>query len=752
MKKLQLLVVAFLFLLSICLLASSQVVKAAGSPTVSVPTLSPISPITLGGSVTAKVIVGGVGGTPTGTITFQYSTNSGSTWTQLGTVITLSKGSATSDSYTPNAVGSNYRIRAVYSGDTKFDGATGNAASLTVNKANPTVPAPTLNPTSPIYLGGSVTAAVTISGVSAITPTGTITFQYSTNSGSTWTQLGTVITLSKGSATSDSYTPNALGSNYRIRAVYSGDNNYNAITGNAASLTVNKANPTVPAPLVDPNSVVVNNTVTVSVTISGFSDGATPTGTATFQVKIGTGSWTTIGSAVSLSSSSASTTYIPPTVGSYQFRVVYNGDSNYNGATGSAVSVTVNFPPPHHFEFSSFGTQAAGTSFNIIITAKDASNNTLPNYIGANTLNVSTGTVSPTVTGLFSSGVWVGSVTVTGAGSGVTLFTTGSGVSGTSNIFTVNSGALEHFTFAPISSPQTAGSAFSITVTAKDVYGNTVAGYVSSPSLIYSAGSISPSTIDAFISGVGSTSVTVTAPGSNVNITVSYENRTGVSNLFAVTNSPPPTPEPTPTVTPTPTSMPTSTPTSMPTSTPTSMPTSTPTSTSTPKVTPTPTAEPSPSPTPLETTVKATIDTDAIVDLTIKGNITSTQMSNVIIATNQSSVTTVTFTVTGQSGTTGYSNITIPKTLISNGTTPTVFIENQKATNQGYTQDLENFYIWYTTQFSTHQINIQFTKTLTTQTESTVTTLTMIGLFVPEIVLIYTVIAVKRLKRKPEET
>ena len=221
MKKLQLLAVAFLILLPICLLTSSQAVRAAGFLTVSVPTLSPVSPINLGGSVTANVIVGGIGGTPTGTITFQYSTDSGATWNALGGTKTLSKGSATSDSYTPNTIGSNYRIRAVYSGDNKFDGATGNAASLTVNKANPTVPAPT----------------------------------------------------------------------------------------------------------VSPNPAFVNNSVTVSVSISGSSSGATPSGTAVFQVKIGTGSWSTIGSAVSLSNGSASTTYIPPTIGVYQFQVVYSGDS-----------------------------------------------------------------------------------------------------------------------------------------------------------------------------------------------------------------------------------------------------------------------------------------------------------------------------------------------------------------------------------------------------------------------------------------
>ena len=736
MKKLQLLVVAFLILLSMCLLASSQVVNAPSSPTVSVPTLSPVSPINLGGSVTANVIVGGVGGTPSGTITFQYSTDSGTTWNALGANKTLSKGSASSDSYTPNAVGNNYRIRAVYSGDNKFNGATGNAASLTVNKANPTVQAPTLIPPSPIQLGGLVTAAAIVSGVSGITPTGTVTFQYSTNSGSTWTQLGTIKTLSTGSASSDSYTPNAVGNNYRIRAVYSGDNNYNTVTGGQGTLTVNKANPNVPAPLVDPNPVVVNNTVTVSVSISGFSEGATPTGTATFQVKIDTGSWTTIGSPVSLSSGLPSTTYVPPTVGSYQFRVVYSGDTNYSGTTSSAVSVTVNYPPPDHFEFVSVGTQTAGTAFNIIITAKDASNNLIANYVGANVLNVSTGSVSPSVTGLFSAGVWVGSVTVTGAGSGVTLFATGSGVSGTSNTFTVNPGALNRFTFAPISSPQTAGSAFSITVMAQDVYGNTVTSYVGPPSLIYSAGLISPTAIDAFINGVGSTSVTVTAPGSDVNITVSYENCTGVSNLFTVTNSPPHSPEPTPQSNPVPTSMP--------------APTQKPTSTAIP--TPNPTATPTPTPTQIETTVKVKTDNGTTIDLTIGGNITSSQKANVTIATNQSDIsTTVSLTVTGENGTTGYSNITIPKTLVLYGTTPTVFIENQQATNQGYTQDAENFCVWYTTQFSAHQINIQFTKPLTTQTESYVNVLT-IGLIIPEIVLVFTVMAVKRLKRKPENT
>ena len=86
-------------------------------------------------------------------------------------------------------------------------------------------------------------------------------------------------------------------------------------------------------------------------------------------------------------------------------------------------------------------------------------------------------------------------------------------------------------------------------------------------------------------------------------------------------------------------------------------------------------------------------------------------MSNVTISTNLSNTTTVSFTVTGESGTTGFGNITIPKSAVPYGSTPTVYIDNQTAQTQGYTQDANNYYVWYTTQFSTHQISIVFTTT-----------------------------------------
>ena len=132
--------------------------------------------------------------------------------------------------------------------------------------------------------------------------------------------------------------------------------------------------------------------------------------------------------------------------------------------------------------------------------------------------------------------------------------------------------------------------------------------------------------------------------------------------------------------------------------------TSTPTSTPTPKPTITPTPTPS-----TTTNVTATTGTGATVDLAISGNVTSSQISNAIIASYlPTKTTTVSFTITGPNGTAGFGNMTIPKTAIYSGTSPKVYIDGLQAPNQGYTQDANNFYVWFTTSFSAHQVSIQF--------------------------------------------
>jgi hypothetical protein len=225
--------------------ASRTLIVSKGTASVSASSFVPASPITLGSSVSVSASVSapsGVTTTPTGNVQFQVKIGAAA-YVNLGSAVVLSSGSA-SITYTPQTV-TTYSFQAVYQGDTNYvSGTTGGASgTLTVNKGTAIVGACSFTPSSPITLGTSVTASVTVSGVAGITPTGTITFQVSTNSGSTWSQFGAVKTLASGSATSDSYTPLAASNAYRFNAVYSGDVNYNGpITGAAASLTV-KNNP-----------------------------------------------------------------------------------------------------------------------------------------------------------------------------------------------------------------------------------------------------------------------------------------------------------------------------------------------------------------------------------------------------------------------------------------------------------------------------------------------------------------------------
>jgi hypothetical protein len=94
--------------------------------------------------------------------------------------------------------------------------------------------------------------------------------------------------------------------------------------------------------------------------------------------------------------------------------------------------------------------------------------------------------------------------------------------------------------------------------------------------------------------------------------------------------------------------------------------------------------------------------------------------------------------------------MTIPKTAILYGTIPVLFIDGQQSSSQNYAQDSNNFYVWFTTHFSTHQITIRFTMPSLPQVSS-FGALLVVGLTVPEIILIYVTIAIRRLKRSPED-
>ncbi|MDQ7064623.1 MAG: hypothetical protein Q9P90_10310 [candidate division KSB1 bacterium] len=182
------------------------------------------------------------------------------------------------------------------------------------------------------------------------------------------------------------------------------------------------------------------------------------------------------------------------------------------------------------------GTQTAGTAFSIAITAQDAYNNTVTSFTGSVTLSDATGTISPTTSANFTNGVLASqSVTITKASSNVTITATASGKSGTSNGFTVSPAALDHFTISAISSPQTAGTAFPITITAQDVYNNTVTNFVGTVNISISSGTVTPTTSGTFSSGVRTESINVLTAGTALTLSVDDgAGITGTSNNFDV--------------------------------------------------------------------------------------------------------------------------------------------------------------------------------------------------------------------------
>jgi len=174
-----------------------------------------------------------------------------------------------------------------------------------------------------------------------------------------------------------------------------------------------------------------------------------------------------------------------------------------------------------------------------------------------------------------------------------------------------------------------------------------------------------------------------------------------IPTLYALTASSTPGPfktmhtRPLPTIQPTPTSSPN------PTATPPQSPM--PTSQATPK----PTIKPSPTP-PSSSVMAATTENGTTLFLELSGNITESQISKAMLTVNRSATTTtLSFNLNGQSGTVGFSNITIQKGVLT-GLTPKILIDNQLAQNQGFTQDALNYYVWYTAHFSSHQIAIIF--------------------------------------------
>ena len=87
---------------------------------------------------------------------------------------------------------------------------------------------------------------------------------------------------------------------------------------------------------------------------------------------------------------------------------------------------------------------------------------------------------------------------------------------------------------------------------------------------------------------------------------------------------------------------------------------------------------------------------------------TASQFSNVTLTNESAQAAQLSFVLSGQAGNTGFGNVTIPKTMVLNAASIAVLIDGQPAQNQGYSQNTNYYYVWFTTHFSTHQVSIVF--------------------------------------------
>jgi hypothetical protein len=196
----------------------------------------------------------------------------------------------------------------------------------------------------------------------------------------------------------------------------------------------------------------------------------------------------------------------------------------------------------HHFRIASIGSQIKGNPFSVTITAEDASDAPLVTFTGSPVLTASNtlGSVAmtPVSTAPFINGVWMGNVTVQDVAADVVLnVDAGAGHTGSSNPFNVGIGGIHHFTWETISAPQEAGTAFTVTISARDVAGNVASGFTGSSALaiLGSLGTVNPAITTAFTAGVWTGDVSVSQISSAIQLQANDGNgHTGTSNEFPV--------------------------------------------------------------------------------------------------------------------------------------------------------------------------------------------------------------------------
>lgn len=244
-----------------------------------------------------------------------------------------------------------------------------------------------------------------------------------------------------------------------------------------------------------PSASAIGSSVTVSWTASSLGGAPVP-GYVVKAYDAATNTPRTVGASCAGTVTSTSCTESNVAAGTWRYTVTPTDASWSGGESAKSASVTV--AGVDHFVVAAPSGATAGSAFDVTVTAKDASNVTLTSYRGTIHFTSSDALAGLPADYTFTAAdngahVFGNATTLRTAGNQtVSAADTGQPTKTGSSTVSVSAAGLDHFA---VTNPgtQVAGTAFTLTVSALDQYGNAASGWTGSQCVTFSGPSTSPS-------------------------------------------------------------------------------------------------------------------------------------------------------------------------------------------------------------------------------------------------------------------
>src|SRR5439155_1519711 len=496
-------------------------------------------------SVTAQDALGNTVTGFTGTVTVAIGTNPGGGTLAGSTSMAAVSGVATFSDLSINNPGTGYRLRATSSGLTGISSAQFNITAVTRLVF-------TVEPGN-IAAGGTITPAVQVTaedaaGRVATGFTGNVTVAIGTNpSGGTLGGTKTVAAVA-GVATFGDLSVDKAGTGYTLTAAATG-----LTTPTSAAFNVSAGGATHLVFAVQPSNATAGAAIApaIQLTAEDAQGNTDPSFTGNVAVAIGANP----GGGTLAGTTSVAAVNGVATFANVSIDKVGTGYTLAASATGpgGATSTAFNITPgvASHLVFSAEPTTTTAGSVitpAVQVTAQDAQGNTAAGFTGNVSVAIGTnpggGTLSGTATAAAVAGVVsFGSLSIDKAGTGYTLTTSATGLTGAnSSTFNIEPAAANRLVFTGQPTSVTAGATITpaVTVTVQDGLGNTVTGFGGNVTVAIGTntggGTLSGTTTVAAVNGVATFStLSINRTGTGYTLTASGTGlATGGSATFNV--------------------------------------------------------------------------------------------------------------------------------------------------------------------------------------------------------------------------